>query len=73
MPEVRTFAVHAAHEDRARRLHIESPTPEAAAMEYLACCVHETDEVEVVVMDAETGCEHCFRLDVGGATLNACG
>jgi hypothetical protein len=64
--ETRTFAVHAAHEERGRRFHVESPTPEAAAMAFLECWHGETDELAVIVADAETGAEHCYHIEWGG-------
>jgi len=64
--EPRTFTVHAAHEGRARRLHVESPTPEAAVMAFLECWNGEADELAVVVADAETGAEHCYHVEWGG-------
>jgi len=65
--ETRTFAVHVAHEGRARRLHVESPTPEAAVIAFLECWSGEADELAVVVADADTGIEHCYHVECGGA------
>lgn len=71
--EPRSFVVHAAHEGRARRLHVESPTAEAAAIAFLESWHGEAEDLAVIVADAETGAEHCFRIDLGDGEISACG
>jgi len=68
----RRFRVHARHQDRHHARTISEPSFEAAAVAYVEdhpLAVDDDNELSVVVVDVDTGHEHCFRVDlVTGAT-----
>ncbi len=68
----RRFAVHAAHEDRAREHGVQGTSFEDAAVAFVETwhpTVDAEGDVTVIVTDCETGRQHCLRIDVDtGAT-----
>ncbi|HEX4096974.1 MAG TPA: DUF5961 family protein [Caulobacteraceae bacterium] len=63
----RSFRVHARHVDRHHARTLDEASFEAAAVAYVED-LHELPgdgaPISVVVLEIETGHEHCFRIDL---------
>jgi hypothetical protein len=74
--ETRTFRVHARHVDAYHARILEEPSFEAAAVAYVED-LHDLpgdgDEISVIVLEVESGHEHCFRVDLGSGETSTCG
>ena len=74
-PETRTFRVHARHVDthQARTLH--EPSFEAAAVAYveeLHDLPGDGGEISVIVLEVDSGREHCFSVDLASGQTAPC-
>jgi hypothetical protein len=74
--ENRTFRVHARHVDAHHARTLEEPSFEAAAVAYVED-LHDLpgdgEEISVIVLEVESGHEHCFRVDLGSGETSPCG
>lgn len=73
---VRTFSVHARHEEPHRRHSVEERSFEAAAVAFVERwhpAVDADGDVSVLVTDAESGVECCFRVDLEDGETAPCG
>jgi hypothetical protein len=74
MSDTRAFTVHAA--DEARRSHrVEGASFEDAAIAFVELWSPEPDaegDVQIIVRDAETGAQHCFRIDLDSGEAAPC-
>ena len=74
--EARSFRVHARHVDAHHARTFSETSSEAAALAYIET-LHdlpaETDDIRVIVLDVESGREHCFRIDLDGSGISNCG
>lgn len=74
-PDLRRFAVHAAHEGRGREHAVQGASFEDAAVAFVETWHPLADgegEVTLIVTDCETGRRHCLRIDVGTGESQAC-
>lgn len=75
MSETRTFRVHARHVDAHHARTLEEPSFEAAAVAYVED-LHELpgdgDAISVIVLEVESGHEHCFRIDLQSGDTSPC-
>jgi hypothetical protein len=74
---VRRFKVHAWHLDGHHARLVEEASFEAAAVAYLECFdlsipIEDDHEVRVIVLDVETGHQHCFRVDLESGDTAPC-
>jgi Family of unknown function (DUF5961) len=64
-PKTRTFRVHARHVDAHHARTLKAPTFEAAAVAYVED-LHElpgdSEEINVIVREVESGHEHSFKV-----------
>lgn len=69
-----SFTVRALHLHGHHVRPIDEPSPEAAAIAYLEDFAHdaEGDDLAVVVRDADTGREQCFRIDLATGETTPC-
>ena len=65
--ETRSFRVHARHVDAHHARTLQEASFEAAAVAYVED-LHEVpgdgEEISVVVLELDSGHEHCFRIDL---------
>lgn len=75
MSENRTFRVHGRHVDLHHARTFEEPSFEAAAVAYVED-LHEFpgegEEISVIVVEIETGHQHCFRIDLENGETSSC-
>ena len=73
----RRFSVHARHEDSHRARVIHEPSFEAAAAAYVedrpVTIGEDEAEISVIVVDLDSGHEHCFRVDLESGETQPCG
>jgi hypothetical protein len=73
--ETRTFLVHARHVDAHHARTLEEPSFEAAAVAYVED-LHDLpgdgEEISVIVLEVESGHEHCFRIDLNSGATQPC-
>lgn len=72
---LRQFAVHAAHENRDQGHHVEGESFEAAAVAFVDAwhpTVDAEGDVAVIVREADSGHEQCFRIDVETGETRPC-
>jgi hypothetical protein len=71
---LRRFSVHGRHEDRHHARLVMEHSFEAAAVAWLENASFAGEpEIRVVVLDVESGHEHCFRIDVDTGEAAPCG
>lgn len=71
----RRFMVHAAHEGPHHSHRVEEASFEAAAVAFVerwSPAVDADGEVSVVVVDQESGRQHCFRIDADTGETGPC-
>ena len=73
--QVRTFRVHARHIDPHHARTVQEPSFEAAAVAYVED-LHELpgdgEEISVIVLEVDSGHEHCFRIDLESGETSPC-
>ncbi len=73
--ESRTFRAHARHVDAHHARTVEEPSFEAAAVAYvedLHDLPGEAGEIRVIVVEVESGRQHCFRIDLESGETSPC-
>jgi hypothetical protein len=71
----RRFIVHAAHEGAHHGHRVEEASFEAAAVAFVerwSPALDADGEVSVVVVDQESGRQHCFRIDADTGESGPC-
>lgn len=71
----RTFRVHARHLDAHHARTIEEPSFEAAAVAYVEDLHDLTGgeaEISVIVLELESGHQHCFKVDLESGDTSNC-
>ena len=75
MLETRTFRAHARHDGCDHAHSLEAESFEAAAVAFMETWHPEVDadgQASIVVRDAESGVEHCFRVDFDTGETRPC-
>ncbi|HEX4199218.1 MAG TPA: DUF5961 family protein [Caulobacteraceae bacterium] len=71
---LRRFSVHGRHEERHHAKLVMEHSFEAAAVAYLENAHASGEpEISVIVLDVESGHQHCFRIDVETGETTPCG
>lgn len=71
---LRQFSVHGRHEDRHHAKLVMEQSFEAAAVAWVDDAHFAGElEISVIVLDVESGHEHCFRIDVDTGEAAPCG
>jgi hypothetical protein len=71
--EIRVFHVRLGAAEGRGGLVVEEASFEAAAIAFLEReAPQEEDDAVVIVCDAETGHEHCFRIDLSSGAARPC-
>lgn len=74
MPEIQTYRVHA-HDDRSHGHAVEAASFEDAAITFVEMWrppVDAGNEVSVIVREADSGLELCYRIDLDSGDAAPC-
>ena len=74
MPEIQTYRVHA-RGDRSHGHAVEAASFEEAAITFVEMWrppVHADNEVSVIVREADSGLELCYRIDLDSGDAAPC-
>jgi hypothetical protein len=69
------FSAYAAEEGAHHRHATTAASFEAAALEFVENwhpAAWTADELTVIVVDCESGCEQCFTVDIGAGAVKPC-
>lgn len=75
MPDIQTYRVHARDDDRSHGHAVNAASFEEAAVAFVELWrppVDTDNEVSVIVREAESGVELCYRIDLDGGDATPC-